>query len=224
MGTLSPIGSYDEESLYSSSAQYMKDMVDQNSLSIYNNWRCLSLFDTYTILYCACPDWLLNNWLNDYFGMIYISLLYKRFYLFRANLLFRFKLKNIETLLEEFLKFERHHCFFNISYNFLPQEINKSIAKGLEIESEKKELCHMIGQENTQREKKDDERMNKLLFFLTCITVISVIWDASCLINELYPFSHYLETNVTGYRIVSFSFVLVVLFAMCIYKFFKKRS
>lgn len=224
IGTVAPIGSYKADALNSSSSHYFEDIIKQNSLSIYNNWKCLSLFDTYTIVYCDCPEWLLNNWQNDYFGMIYISLLYKRFYLFRTNLLFRFKLKNVEKLSKEFLTFERHHCFFNVSYNFLPQEINQSIAIGLEIENEKKELYHMIEQENTQREKNDDGRMNKLLFFLTCITIISVIWDASCLANELYPFSSYWETKVMGYQVVTYSIILIVLVAIIINRLFKKRS
>ena len=105
IGTVAPIGSYKADALNSSSSHYFEDIIKQNSLSIYNNWKCLSLFDTYTIVYCDCPEWLLNNWQNDYFGMIYISLLYKRFYLFRTNLLFRFKLKNVEKLSKEFLTF-----------------------------------------------------------------------------------------------------------------------
>ena len=82
----------------------------------------------------------------------------------------------------------------------------------------------MIEQENTQREKNDDGRMNKLLFFLTCITIISVIWDASCLANELYPFSSYWETKVMGYQVVTYSIILIVLVAIIINRLFKKRS
>lgn len=223
LGTLSPIGSYNPKSLQSSSEIYFKQLIKDNSLSIYNNWKALSLFDSFTILSNKCPDWLYQNWINDYFGMIYISQLYKRYYLFRTNLYFKFNKVNIEKLSEEFLRFERNHCFYKISYNFLPQLVNGSIEKGLEIIDEKKELYHMIDQENVEREKKDDGRMNKLLFFLTCVTLFSAVWDTTCLLNELYPFESYWGSQVMGFRIIAYSLTLVMIVAIVANRLFKKR-
>ena len=224
LGTISPIGSYDAKLLESPSQSYFEQIIAENSLSIYNNWKCLSLLDSYTMVYCNCPTWLFNNWIDDYCGMIYITQLYKRYYLFRTNKEYKDKDCDIEKLSNEYMNFERKYCFFKISYNFLPQEINLSMEKGLEIESEKKQLYHMIEQENVRREKRDDNRQNKLLFFLTCIMVISAVWDTCCLLNELYPYQNFWESQVVGFRIVAYSLVFIVLFAIIINKVFKKRK
>ena len=162
--TVAPVGSYDAKSLDSPSETYFRKILDENSLSIYNNWKCLSLSDTLTILCSDCPDWLTANWKNDYFGLIYIWQLFRRSYLYRLTRRFRYERENVGRLERESVDFERSCSFHRISYNFLPEEFSACTAGGLKLEKEKNELYHMIAQEESDSEKKADNRMNSLLF------------------------------------------------------------
>jgi len=211
LGTLSPIGSCSQERNNSPSMTYFSQIMESSKLSFFNNWKGLALFDTFTLLGHEVPSYLHANWTENYFGMLYISQLYVKFYLFRLNDYFRRRLVSGERLLREFDEFENRCCFYHISYNFLPLEIYRSIGVGLEIGDEQERLYHMIERQKDNREKRNDQSMNKLLFYLTCLTMFSAIWDSSCLFNELYPFDDYIGSHLLGYRIVAYSLFFVVL-------------
>ena len=127
IGTTAPIGSSDGKSVDSPSETFFKEMMSRDTLSVYNNWKALFLFDTTTIICGDSPEWLLKNWTEDYFGMIYICQLYRRNYLFRLNRRFRFERENVGCLENESVDFERRCCFHNISYNFLPEMFNHRV-------------------------------------------------------------------------------------------------
>ena len=220
MATVAPVGSYDAKSLDSPSEAYFRKILDENSLSIYNNWKCLSLSDTLTILCSDCPDWLTANWKNDYFGLIYIWQLFRRSYLYRLTRRFRYERENVGQLERESVDFERSCSFHRISYNFLPEEFSACTAGGLKIEKEKNELYHMIAQEESDSEKKADNRMNSLLFFMTCLTMASTIYDTCCLLQEALPY----DSVVTGFRVVGSAMLTVVLIALLVYRYKTRKS
>ena len=203
LATVAPAGSYDAKSLDSPSEAYFRKLLDENSLSVYNNWKCLALSDTLTILCSECPEWLISNWKNDYFGLIYIWQLFRRNYLFRLTRRFRYERENVASLERDF---ERNCSFHRISYNFLPEEFSACVARGLRIEKEKNELYHMIAQEESAGEKRADNRMNSLLFFMTCLTMASTIYDTCCL------------STVLGFRLVASVMLTIVLAALLIYR------
>ena len=89
-------------SAVSSSPEYFGRIMGNNRISIYNNWKALALFDTFTMLGHDVPDWLRQNWIDNYFNMIYVSLLFNKLYLFRLNILFRKRLRKIDRLEREF--------------------------------------------------------------------------------------------------------------------------
>lgn len=224
IGTTAPIGSSDGKSVDSPSETFFKEMMSRDTLSVYNNWKALFLFDTTTIICGDCPEWLLKNWTEDYFGMIYICQLYRRNYLFRLNRRFRFERENVGCLENESVDFERRCCFHNISYNFLPEMFNHRVESSLKTEEEKESLYHMISQEQANREKKAENRMNNLLFFMTCLTMASAIWDTCCLINGIIPFGISIGSEIIGYRLTASILTAIVLLALLIYRIRSKSK
>ena len=222
LGTLAPIGSYDPENDFSPSKAYFDRIMGGNSVSVFNNWKALSLFDTFTFLGHDISEGNLSNWRDNYFGMLYISELFVKFYLFRLNKDFRISHERADKLLEQFDEFEYSCWFDHVSYNFLPRLLHKAMEEGLEILPEKQRLYQMIAQQKDKREKRDDQRMNNLLFYLTLFTTFSMVWDASSLFNEMYPYETYLGSYIQGVRLVSYSLLLVVLLIIILTRFRKR--
>ncbi len=223
LGTVAPIGSYDEKSLYSASESYYNRLLSENKLSIFNNWSCLSLTDTVTILAENSPAWLVDNWINDYFGLIYIWQLFRKNYIFRLTRNFRFEKKDPEKLIKESFEFEKKCSFNIISYNFLPEEFKRCVEHGLKIEEDKEVLYQLLEQENTSREKDSDSKMNYLLFFMTCLTMFSTIYDACGLINEMFPYELSIGSNVSGYRFFASALATVILLSVLINRMMIKK-
>lgn len=210
-GTLTRLGSYNGDDFMSSSEDYFREVMCKSKISVFNNWRALALFDTFTILSGTMKDYLLDNWEKQYFGMIYLYSVFSKFYLFRINTLFRRKDSNLTALKDEFLQYERKYSFPRISYNFLPLEIMEHLNESLDIPKDKSELHQMIMQENQAREESSDKRMNSLLFFLTCLTIFSAVWDLGCLLDSMYPFELLVGSSMTGFRVVTSVLLLITL-------------
>jgi hypothetical protein len=223
LGTLAPIGSCGSDYGASPSQEYFNKIMKQNKISIFNNWKGLSLFDTSTILSRPTQSYLFDSWKDDYFGMIYIHSLFLKFYLFRMNILFRKKNTQASSLEKEFLTFERDCCFHKISYNFLPLEIYQSLDTGLEINEERTQLYHLIAQEKNIQEKEGDRKMNNLLFILTCLTIFSTVWDFTCLFNELYPYEVFLGSTIFGYRVITSALLSLVFLVILLYRVAGKK-
>ena len=130
--------------------------------------------------------------------------------------------KSADKLLEQFDEFDYGCWFDNVSYNFLPRLIHRSMEQGLDIISEKQRLYEMMARQNGNREKRDDQRMNNLLFYLTLFTTFSMVWDASSLFNEMYPFETYIGSNITGFRMVSYTLLLIIFIMIMAVRFKRK--
>ena len=224
-GTMSVIGGFNANDIHSITREYMEEVLDGSSISIYNNWSGVALLDSFTILACQFKEYNLDTWLSDYFSMIYIHNLFIKFYLFRLNERFRAENRDTDALGTEFAIFERNYCFKKISYNFLPLEIAQMIDKALEINEEKEILCHEIELENQRNEKESDKRMNNLLFFLTCITMFSTVWDATCLLDQLFSYEGLVGDTTTGYRSFSLGLsVIIIVIAVLILRRRKEKK
>jgi hypothetical protein len=222
LGTLAPIGSYNPEDDYSSSKEYFDSIMKDGKVSVFNNWKALALFDTFTMFGHDISESTIANWVENYFGMLYISELFVKFYLFRLNNDFRINHKGADKLLEQFDDFEYGCWFDNVSYNFLPRIIHHSMEQGLEVLSEKQLLYQMIAQQKNRREERDNQRMNNLLFYLTLLTTFSMVWDASSLFNEMYPYETYIGSSIVGFRVVSYALMLIVLVLIMTARFKRK--
>lgn len=210
VATLSKIGACCEHNSDSHSEEYVQRILKDNKLSIYNNWSSLALFDSFTIMgYCVKP-WVLQTWENDYCGLIYIHSLFCKFYLFDLNTRFVEHPEDGESLEAEYHEFMRTCTFQKISYNFLPGEIDESIDRALDISEELQHLRQHIGYYNKQQAAKSSDRMDKMLAFLAVVTLLSTIWDFSCLVNAMIPFTSLSLTETAGYRLVASLMVLML--------------
>jgi len=70
LGTLAHIDSYNGNSFTSPSQEYFDKIMKHNKISVFNNWKGLSLFDTFTVLSYPTHQYLLDNWANYYFGQL----------------------------------------------------------------------------------------------------------------------------------------------------------
>ena len=80
----------------------------------------------------------------------------------------------------------------------------------------------MIAQQKNRREERDNQRMNNLLFYLTLLTTFSMVWDASSLFNEMYPYETYIGSSIVGFRVVSYALMLIVLVLIMTARFKRK--
>ena len=96
------------------------------------------------------------------------------------------------------------------------------MEKGLEVLSEKELLYQMMAQQKNNREERDNQRMNNLLFYLTLFTTFSMVWDASSLFNEMYPYDTYIGSSIMGFRLVAYAMMLIVLVLIMMARFKRK--
>ena len=75
-------------------------------------------------------------WTETYFAKIYIYELFRKCFLYKLNYDFHFKSRNAGELQKEMRLFEHSYSFSKISYNFLPQLIDKTIEQSLESKAE----------------------------------------------------------------------------------------
>ena len=224
MGTLSPVGCVNSvQNHLSPSKEYYYKMIQENTVSVFRNWKALALFDTFTVLFKTTEKGILFTWRNFYFRLIYIHLLYQKTMLFVVNRKFRSKEETNEcrNLLHDMKQLQHWYAFPRISYNFLPQMIYKAIDHGLEIAEEREALQHHIEQETARVEKINDYHIGKLVLFITFITIASALYDGTSLLSEAFN----IETGTLCYQILALCISIFVIFTMIfIYKKYKNEK
>lgn len=201
------------------SDEYYKSILTGNKLSIFNNWKALALLDTFTIVTYETKDHLLELWNKEYFEKLYLHSLFRKFFLFRINGDFRSESRPIAQIRKDLSLFENEYTFPRKSYNFLPEEISRSMEKGLDIDDEIKKVAEIIDRENARREAETGDKMNLFLGVITCLTLFSAIWDFACLMDGVFEFSSNIGT-ATGIRACT----MVIIAAICLIAIFVKRK
>ena len=225
---------------YSPADIYLQKVMEESSLSIFRNWQALALMDTFTVLATNAPTWLVENWITSYFTLIYIHALFVKCFLFRLNKQLRAVMTDqpsaitrllgalggenseIYKLIRDFNQFDQQCRFHKISYNFMPLEMASAIDRGLCISEELELLDKVIEREKQRRDEANDRMVNTLLFILSTLTLGSAIWDFSCLLDQMFPYSDYLGSSILGYRTVAFMFLLALVFVLT--KLFRKNE
>ena len=219
---------------------YLNKILDESRVSVFDSWHALALNDTFTVHGVNLSPKMIDQWSECYFGMIYLHSLMVKSFLFGLNVQLREALQDrttalrqlstafgvsrspIDTLLQRFEEFERKCCFHKVSYNFLPVSLDEAIDKGLCIAEEKEQLYGIIDKEKGRRDAANDRLVNGLLFVLSLLTLFSAIWDFSCLINEMYPYSDYFTSSNMGYRLVTL--LVLVLLVGVVSRLFSRRK
>lgn len=197
-------------SLGMNSEDYYQSIMADHCISVFNGWKGLALLDTFTMLSIDTPEWVVNNWKEDYFGMIYIYQLFRKVFLYKVNLCYRKRTVDVENLEEQLDQFEQDYSFSSISYNFLPDLVNGALEKSLATQQDNDQLYKMISKEMGKREQRAEEKTNKFLTFLTCLTIFSAIYDFSSLVNESFDYSQWFRDTTQGFRAVSFLLLIIV--------------
>lgn len=211
LGTLSPIGCVNNHlNFLSPSKEYYDKLMKENTISVFRNWKALALFDTFTVVINSNdPERTLFPWRNFYFRLIYVHSLFQKTMLFIVNRKFRSDqhVEECRGLLQDMKVQEHWYAFSNISYNFLPQLIYKSIDYGLEIGEERESLRRYIEQESERLDKQNEFRIGKLVFYITVITIFSALYDGTSLFREFFGI------NIGGvcYKVLVFVFVVLIL-------------
>ena len=212
-------------SLGMNSEDYYQSIMSDHCISVFNGWKGLALLDTFTMLSIDTPEWVVNNWKDDYFGMIYIYQLFRKVFLYKVNLTYRKRSVDVEILEKQLDLFEQDYSFSTISYNFLPDMVNAALEKSLATQQDNEQLYRMISKEMGKREQRAEEKTNKFLTFLTCLTIFSAIYDFSSLVNESFDYNHWFRDTTQGFRAVSLILLLIVAVAylVVLLKYRKKK-
>ena len=205
IATFSPIGSVGGKESYSHSEEYFKKVINENGVSTYNNWKALSLVDSFTVL--AGENFRNWQWVNHYFPLIYLRCILEKTFCFSRNNEYRLGLsKMTKELSEEIKNMEKYYFYDNFSYNFQPNLIYDSMVKGLGIIKEREELSKQI-KEQTKVE--EDNRRNLITIGLSVFAIFSIAWDFCSLYKDASK-EKYLPAMVIFCMAILFIFFLTV--------------
>ena len=189
---------------------YYQSIMEKHRISVFNGWKGLALLDTFTMLSIDTPEWVVNNWKTDYFGMIFVYQLFRKVFLYNVNTRYRKRTEDVEVLESQLEQFEKDFCFGSVSYNFLPNIINDAIGNSFDTDNDSRQIYQMINNEMEKRRQHAEERTNKFLTFLTVMTMFSAIFDFTCLIDNAFDFSLLFGDGKAGYRFISLGLMIVV--------------
>ena len=160
----------------SPSTEYYNSIMQNNTIAPFQDWKALSLMDTYTGLIKSKDEFDEEHWSRtrkawncSYYRLIYLRALAKKTFLSRQNDRYRLDIAN-SRLVHDLNKMEQYYFYDNISYNFLPNMLNAQMEKSLEIKEERNELSSQI-------KESDDKNANRLATTLSAFAVFSVAYD-----------------------------------------------
>ena len=224
MGTVSPIGSASRDTDYSPDPEYMGSVMSDNSFSVFRNWKALSLFDTFTVLFNKTQPHTtgsaFSNFENLYFP-IYIQNLFLKYLCFNLNA--RFSRKGLRgraaaRIRNEFLRIKNRFLFSHISYNFLPNSIHEHIRKSLDLAAEIEQLEDKIESINTYITEQNDRRTNIILGILSVLSIGSTFFDTSEWVQKLFAIP------AESYQLLSLSLVSgTVLLCLWLFVLFTRK-
>ena len=159
---------------------YYQEILRTNSISVYDNWKAISLLDSFTRLSCSYPD-PFKTWEHDYFH-IYIHCLYSKFqlYYFNSQLtdLLQFN-KQTQTIRDRFVEFVNDYSLPYISYKFLPNLLYEKMNASLEVQKEQDAMERKIDRLNEAYQNKKSKQLNSLLLVISILSLASVFNDIS---------------------------------------------
>ena len=221
LGTLSMNDSSDH---MGSNEEYVQNILTKYKIAVFNNWVALPLLDSMTFM-CdeGMKSYVKDSWRTDYFELIYIYQLYRKIFLYRTNSEFRLRKRPINKIQNDLEDFDNHYTYHFISYNFLPNLLNKVVESSQEIADEQEEMKNILKRTVQAETELREKRSNYFLTFLAIITSFSTIWDLNCLIDAMFNYSTVFTINLLGYRLVT-SIILLVIVLVALFALNSKRK
>ena len=168
LGTFSPIGCVRTDMRQSPSEDYFNNIVQQNVVSAFKNWRALSLVDSFTVL-SASSSFGYWPWQHLYFPLIYLRCVFEKTFCASRNSAYRLD-KAQPNLVGEISQMEKYYFYKNISFNFLPSMLYESMADGIGIDAEREELSQQVKEQ-------EEKQSNLMLTVISVFAVFSVVCD-----------------------------------------------
>ena len=221
LGTLSMNDSSDH---MGSNEAYVQNILTKYKIAVFNNWVALPLLDSMTFM-CdeGMKSYVKDSWRTDYFELIYIYQLYRKIFLYRTNSEFRLRKRPINKIQNDLEDFDNHYTYHFISYNFLPNLLNKVVESSQEIADEQEEMKNILKRTVQAETELREKRSNYFLTFLAIITSFSTIWDLNCLLDAMFNYSTVFTINLLGYRLVT-SIILLVIVLVALFALNSKRK
>lgn len=203
LGTGAKIGTIREDGDFAPSKLYYDSIIETDTISVFNNWKALSLFDTFTVVISKSQSGehsTFNNFLNVYLP-IYIHVIFLKFILFYFNLsMSRLDISNRRNLKirDSFIGITNLFCHSHISHNFLPNSLLRHMMQSLALESEINEMEKRIDRIGEHINQRNTETINTLLAFMAFIAPFSVLYDVSEWIAKLFSVhSNYISISIS---------------------------
>ena len=215
IGTFIPIGAVGGTDGYSPSKKYFTQIIDDNSISVFHNWKALALVDSFTVL--GIDDYNKWTWENLYFPLIYIRCIYEKTFCFSRNSAYRLG-DTVDNLSKEIADMEKYYFYNNISYNFLPETLYDFMVRGIGLKGEREEISKQIKERAKEEEarikeqnetdariqkekqelqkehqeeieKQKEKRFNSILSYAAIFAVFSVTWDLCSMLKDALSIS-----------------------------------
>ena len=193
LGTASKIGTLSSNNLNTPSNSY-KEKIFKNLISCFNNYSCLALLDSFTVIgsnnFNIKDPNSQKTWRDTYYS-IYIFNLYVKCTLQVISNNFS---ENPMTKRREFQNFYNKYYFKKISFNFLPNEIFEGISKSIEVEEDINFINKRLETVAVQVNEKQQKQQEVLLFAISVIALIEIPLHVDGIrkmigINETYVYN-----------------------------------
>lgn len=192
LGTVSPIGTMRSDNRYSLSDDYFNGIIESQKFSVYKWWSALMLNDTVTVLInepeSKIVDFSTFTTFEDMYLPLYLEILLLKFSLFDSN----YKLsrmmrheKHNQRIRDQLIEIRNKYNFSHVSNNFLPNLLYQHFKQGMDIDSEIESMEQKIGQINDYINERLDSSQNKLLTFISFMTVGSAFADTSAWLTDI---------------------------------------
>lgn len=176
LGNVARLGTAAGNSEFSPSQQYYNELIENHTISVYNNWAALALYDTFTRISINYPD-TYKAWQNEYFN-IYVHCLHMKFFMYYTNSQLSDIVnlsKRTKQLRDSFISFLNQYQHLQISYKFLPDKIKDKLIKALAIDIETEHLEQKVQRINEFSQEEKMEKSNMILYIIALLGIVQSI-------------------------------------------------
>ena len=178
--TCSPFGSSsDKSNRFCPSENYFTNTIEENTLSVFNDWKSLILTDSIVSVHIDDGHHR-KMWERFYYEYIYVGLLFVKTYTLEMTDRFKNSGNDPESLGTEFNSFDKAFNFNNVSFNFLPQLLYIKIREILSIDRELDWIKNRIDQYNSQILAKRVALLTAAQIFFLTISFFGINYTKDC--------------------------------------------
>ena len=210
LGTSSRIGSISQGGINAPSEKYFNSILE-NKLSCFNNYSGLSLYDSFTIVgvnnYDRSNIYSHSTWDAVYFKIF----IYNQFLKSRLQIITNSFTKDSLKSRSLFKNFYNKYYLNKISFNFLPNEIHKTIYNSLEIDTDIDFLRERV---ETLTDQINETQQKQQEFLLFCISVLALLETPLHIdgIRSIIGIDNYFVYNSIVYPTLVLSLIIIIVF------------